>query len=218
MNGRSKVQSGFTLVELLISMAVAGVVMASVYSSYYSQQKTYVTQEQVAVMQQNLRAAMYHLERDIRMAGYDPTGKAGAGIPTAPTATSFQFTKDDNNNSGTLLPDGDVLDANENITYFYDATGKTLKKNPGSQTVAENIDAVNFVCLNENGATTATPNAIRSVQISVVARTAREDPGYTDTNVYRNLQGTVIYTPSGSGARCRRNMLRVEVRCRNIGL
>src|SRR3989339_279506 len=93
-------EMGFTLVELLVSMAIAGIVMASIYSSYYSQQKAYVIQEQVAGMQQNLRAAMYHLERDIRMAGYDPTGKAGSGIITAtspaiPNPPVFQFTKDD---------------------------------------------------------------------------------------------------------------------------
>lgn len=203
-------QRGFTLVELLVSIALVGIVMASVYSSYYSQQKAYVTQEQVAAMQQNLRAALYHLERDIRMAGYNPKGATGAGILTA-GENSIQITKDDN---GT--PDGLFNGANENITYLL--SGGLLRRDPGSMQVAENIDALQFEYLDENGAVTANIAAIRSVQICIVARTARTDPGYTDTRVYRNLQNETIYTPSGTAQNFRRNMLRVEVRCRNIGM
>jgi len=213
-------EAGFTLVELMISMAVAGIVMAAIYSSYYSQQKAYVTQEQVAQMQQNLRAAMYHLERDIRMAGYDPTGKTGAGIALAP---DFRLTKDENENG--------VIgnDSNEDIIYRLEADPVHAGRNnlvrriqtaSGAQShlVAESIDALDFQPLTETGAPTVTPSAIRSVQISIVARTSRIDPGHTDTTVYRNLRGTPIYTPGGDAARFRRNMLRVEVRCRNLGL
>lgn len=210
MSKIDRVQAGFTLVELLVSLAVAGIVMAAIYSSYTSQQKAYVTQEQVAMMQQNLRAALYHLERDIRMAGYDPTGKLGAGIVTA-AANSFRLTKDD----GTSTPNG-ILDSNEDVTYRLD--GQILRKDPGSQQVAENIDALNLVYLDANGAVTATLSAIRSVQISIVARTAKAAPGYSDSRVYTNLQGTTIYTPTGDNLKFRRNMLRVEVRCRNIGI
>lgn len=211
-------QTGFTLVELLISMAIAGIVMAAVYTSYYSQQKAYVVQEQVVAMQQNLRAALFHLERDIRMAGYDPTGAAGAGILVATTdPPRFQLTKDDNNDSDGREPDGDRDDLNENIDF--ELNGQRITRN--DQPIAENIDALDFVYLNESGAVLTSPvniSAIRSVQISIVARTAKPDPGYTDSKEYRNLQNEEIYTPTGNDLRFRRNMLRVEVRCRNIGI
>lgn len=217
MSGIGKKEAGFTLVELMVSMVIAGIVMATIYSSYYSQQKAYVTQEQVSAMQQNLRSALFHLERDIRMAGYDPSGKAGAMIVAA-TAASFQFTKDDNNDLGEGEPDGDRFDANENITYRFDAAQRSIRKDPGNQTIAENIDALNLIYLDSDGAPTANVNRIRSVRITLVARTSRPDPGYSDPNVYKNLQGATIFTPAGDNLSFRRKMLRVEIRCRNIGI
>ena len=84
---------GFTLLELLTALALIGVVMAGIYSSYYSQQKSYVAQAEVAEMQQNLRGAMSLMAKEIRMAGCDPTGNANAGILTA-SSGSITFTLD----------------------------------------------------------------------------------------------------------------------------
>jgi prepilin-type N-terminal cleavage/methylation domain-containing protein len=69
-------RKGFTLVELLVTLAISGVVMAGVYSVFYTQQKSYTTQEQVSEMQQNLRACMLMMSRDARMAGFSfgPSG------------------------------------------------------------------------------------------------------------------------------------------------
>ena len=69
MAGKKKYrdEQGFTFVELLLSMGIAAVVMASIYAVYFSQQKSFTTQEKVAAMHQNVRAAMYYMERDIRM-------------------------------------------------------------------------------------------------------------------------------------------------------
>ncbi len=50
---------GFTLLELVVAMALVGIIMAGVYATYFSQQKSYLVQDQVAAMQQNLRAGMF---------------------------------------------------------------------------------------------------------------------------------------------------------------
>ena len=70
-------ENGFTLIELLVTIAITGVVMAGVYAAYYAQQKSYRTQEEIAAVQQNLRAAMTIMGREIRMAGYDPEEVSG---------------------------------------------------------------------------------------------------------------------------------------------
>ena len=64
---------GFTLIELMVAMVIASAVMAGIYSMFVMQQRTQVAEQVVVDMQQTLRAAMYMVERDIRMAGFDPT-------------------------------------------------------------------------------------------------------------------------------------------------
>jgi type IV pilus assembly protein PilW len=53
-----KSNQGFTLVELMVSLVVAGVVLAGICTTFYSQHTSYLDQEQIVSMQQNLRAAM----------------------------------------------------------------------------------------------------------------------------------------------------------------
>jgi type IV pilus assembly protein PilW len=223
-------KEGFTLSELLVAMVISGVVMAAMYSSYYSQQKSYVVQEQVAAMQQNLRAAMFYMEKEIRMAGCDSERSADAGITTA-NASSISFTEDIRGAAEGSNPDGDTNDPNESITYSLSA-GDLWRDDVngiGNQTIAENIDALSFVYLDGaspptvldddgSGNVTTSISDIRSVQITVVARTDRDDPQdkYTDTSSYRNQQGTVILAAQND--HFRRRLLTTTIRCRNLGL
>ncbi|MBW1793384.1 MAG: PilW family protein [Deltaproteobacteria bacterium] len=146
---------GFTLIELLIAMAVSSIVMALIISAFGSQQKAHVTQQQVVDMQQNIRAAMYLMESEIRMAGCDPTGNAGAGIQTA-GPNSIGFTMDIDGNA-------DTTGANENITFGFSAAndadgdgtadagvggaaplGRDTADGSGFMRMAEDIHAIGF--------------------------------------------------------------------------
>ena len=227
-------KDGFTLTELLIAMAVAGIVMAGVYSAYSSQQRSYIAQEQVVAVQQNLRVAMYFMEREIRMAGCDPKGSAGAGIRTA-SPNSIRITMDitggendglDNDGDSNIdeadeanFGDGDTNDVNEDITYSLYTSGgiqKLGRKKPSTnnQPVAENIDALNLVYLDKDENPTITLAEIRSVQITLVARTARADRGFKNTTAYTNQQGDQIFIAPGDNFR--RKLLTAQVNCRNL--
>lgn len=65
-----KNQDGFTLVEMMVAVVIAGIVMGSIMYTFTSQQKSFMVQEQVAMMQQNLRASMYYITSEVQMAGY----------------------------------------------------------------------------------------------------------------------------------------------------
>ncbi|RLB42453.1 MAG: hypothetical protein DRH12_05685 [Deltaproteobacteria bacterium] len=210
--------SGFTLVELLLAVVLAGIVTAGIYSLYRSQQKSYAAQEELSQLQAKMRTALYFLERDISMAGCDPTGQANAGIVFA-MDNSIRMTMDRD-------ADGDATEYDEDITYsLYNSSGviKLGRKTPATATnqpVAEYIDALDFVYLGPDGSPLATPvsdpKKIKSVQITIVGRTARADPGYRDTHVYKNQQGDVILGPMNDGYR--RMLLSTEVLCRNLAL
>jgi len=76
-----------------VSLAVAGIVMGAVYMMYQAQLQTQATQLATVEMNQHARAALMLLEREIRSAGTDPTGYAGAGFVQA-DSFALRFTRD----------------------------------------------------------------------------------------------------------------------------
>lgn len=62
--------AGFSLMELMISVALMGIVLVYLMQSFTTQQRTYVMVDQVTEAQQNLRAISDLVEREIRLAGF----------------------------------------------------------------------------------------------------------------------------------------------------
>jgi type IV pilus assembly protein PilW len=230
-----KHDSGFSLLELLMAMAIAGVVVSGVYAVYLTQQKSYFAQREIIAMQQTLRAAMQLMEREIRMAGYTPFEESAAGILTA-NANSIRFTMDihdgtDNDADGRTDEfdeigngDDDTTDIGEDITYFRadpDGDGRfDLFRREASagvdQILANNVDALDLIYLDEAGNITSDLNRIRSIQVTMVARTGRPDRGYKDNTIYINQQGNVILPQQNDSFR--RKLLTCEVKGRNLSL
>jgi len=63
--------AGVSVLEALVALILAGIVTTAVFKVYVNQHKNWNTQEQVTDMQQNARAAIDELTRQIRMAGYE---------------------------------------------------------------------------------------------------------------------------------------------------
>jgi hypothetical protein len=63
--------SGASLIEVLIGLFLAGLVTAAVFEAYINQHKSWSIQEDVAEIQQNARASIDELTRNIRMAGHE---------------------------------------------------------------------------------------------------------------------------------------------------
>ena len=215
---RSLNEQGFTIIELLVSMAVFLLAIGAIYSTFQAQHKSYLMQQEVAAMQQNLRAAMFYMQREIRMAGCDPLGTAGAGIVTK-NSDSISFTEDVRGDSAGSDPDGALDDPNEDITYNLDDSdgdGVDDELDRNNQTVAQNIDALNFVYLDANGIETAVLADIRSVEITIVARISRPLRDSPNNREYFNQRNTQIL--SAQGDRYSRKRLTSAIKCRNLGL
>lgn len=210
--------TGFTLIELMVAMAIASVLMAGIYTFYRNQLRSHVTQLVVADMQQDARVAMYMMTREIRMAGCDPRNNTGATIRIA-NAAEIAFDSDENG-------DGAIDVASERFYYGLQAGNLVRGSWEDDLTpddlnlVALNIDALNFVYLDSAGSVTADPADIRAVQITLVARSGDQVPvlmnRQTDSSIYRNQQGDLILAAPNDNFR--RIRLTATVKVRNMGL
>jgi len=160
--------NGLTIIELIVVLLLAAAITAAIYKTFPAHQKAIISQEQVTEMQQQLRAAMTIMQREIRMAGYNPLRSAACGswMLTA-RANEMKFAIDitggesdgiDNDGDGyvdeggeSIYPDGDCNDTNETITYSLytnprgiPTLGRKASVSGLTQTIAENIQAVGF--------------------------------------------------------------------------
>lgn len=224
-NGMEKMnnKNGFTLVEILVAMAIASIVMAAIFVTHQAQVQGKITQEVTLEMQQGGRAAIDLMTRELRMAGCDPRGTADSGFVAATTG-EIHFTMDIRGGGTTgNEPDGDTLDAFEEVRYAINGNGALGRETGGAgglQPVLRNVDALDFVYLDANGAVTTILADIRSVQISLVVRSGDvRNRGmlraHTDTNVYVNLQGDEILDAQNDDFR--RIQFNTTVNCRNMG-
>jgi len=137
-------ECGFTLIELLIAMSIGTLVMATVTNVFISQKRAYHAQEQVNEMQQNVRAALDLMTRDIKMAGYDPTG--GAFTDGIPSLAALRILADSNG-------DGDIddnpADANEDITYSFDFANLRIQRNDVNSSGIQVLASLYFYILRE---------------------------------------------------------------------
>lgn len=171
-------EQGFTLIEVVIGLAISLILMGVAVSIFNVQRKSYSMQEQVTEMQQNVRATMDMMVREIRMAGYDPTESGFVGIGTN-TTTLLQILAD-------LDGNGTTTGTYENITYqYYNASAGTLscqiRRNLGTEStesLAENINACNFLYYDSNGIATTTASSIRQIRITVTGMTDKPDPNF----------------------------------------
>jgi type IV pilus assembly protein PilW len=206
--------NGFTLIELMITMVISSIIMAGIYAIYNAQTTARRNQKAVVDMMQNLRAGIYFMEREIRVAGFDPMQTANAGITIA-GASDIQFTLDNDEDGNINTSAG----ANERIRYTL--VGNTLQRQNGNgafDTLANNIDALQFYYFNGAGAQTANLSAITTVQIAMVARGQSGETGYTNTRGYSVtlINGTTAQVLAPVGDNIRREMLTTAVRCRNL--
>lgn len=140
---------GFSLVELLVAVAIVGIASSAILGVFISQDRSYSSQEQVVEIQQNVRAGLDMMSREIRMAGFDPTRSGDFGFfqgAWTPALGSTTFALDINQN-GQLTDAGGDFEVNEEITYQINAD-RTLLRVSGEgasyQPVAENIEALAF--------------------------------------------------------------------------
>jgi prepilin-type N-terminal cleavage/methylation domain-containing protein len=136
-------QGGYTLVEMVVSIAVGLVIIAAIYAAVNVGQRSSVNVERKTAAHQDARASLELMELEIQMASYNPTYATGIwmdpancanasgnqgrrGIQTA-TDASITIEADIAGSGG----DGDGVvggSANEIITYTYDSANQYITR------------------------------------------------------------------------------------------
>ena len=77
-------QSGMTLVETLVAMALSGLVVGAVYSLFQTHHRIAARQSQTSLMQQELLSAITLISEELRMCGFSAHGATGFGFAHKP--------------------------------------------------------------------------------------------------------------------------------------
>lgn len=227
----SRCDQGFTLVELLVVMAMISIVMGAIYSVFVRSNQVYISQEEVVAAQQEARSAMEILGREIRMAGFiaadnqtgglDPINAARwaglaksnievATVDAAAKTTTLAFKSD--------LDDDGSTDAVRYIYYHNDhATANrrnTLTREvwtwnggwadaTGEQVFLENIQSLTLTYQLADGTTSTSPATLDDIRGVVINITA---------------QTAIEVEPYQGGKGIRTRQLISNIQIRNMGL
>ena len=193
---------GMSLIEMLVSMVILAIVLAGVTKYLADQVKNVRQQEMLANTQQNLRAAMDLITRDLRSAEYDvfnsPTTSPFRRFRVA-TADSVTFFTDINGNG--------VIDNDPNDPTWNEVKGYWRVRDsiymlvqdiapPTRQAVAGNIQTLQFIYYDINSFIIPVPvpnnrlGDIFKVRVTIQARTPRRWSSSVDT-LRRQLTGVV---------------------------
>jgi type IV pilus assembly protein PilW len=201
-------------------------IIAATYQLFYSQNKSYIKQDQAIETQQNLRAIIAVITKDLQMAGYDPQGRGEAGIVTtfpSPHDTFIIDYENDMNIIGFMIDsngDGDIQDS-QNEMIAYRTYNKSLERYNSNKArwdiLSENIDSVDFVYLDQDGNRTYNIRDFKAIEVTILAKTNKKDREFNNKSIYRNKQGEILCSTC-TDDQYHRRLLFLTLQFRNLNL
>jgi prepilin-type N-terminal cleavage/methylation domain-containing protein len=108
-------QRGFTLAELLVALAMTGLILSAVVTLYYTGNGIYQAGANQAQAMQGSRISMAMIQEDLRLAGYGFPSVTGQLKITTATPTSITFWADLTNRSTSLSANVNAGDTTLNV-------------------------------------------------------------------------------------------------------
>lgn len=187
---------GFTLIELMVSMTIGMIVIASVAGTFRAQTRQNKAEEEISQMHQNVRGAIDLITRDLMQAGYKKAGgPAVTGVTYQSTPTTLIISADTNEDNAIDTTGTSSL---EYITYAYDSTNKQITRKLGggsANLVADNVTEFTFTYNNSDGGAATSSADIRKVVITITCQTQNADPSFSSNGGKRTYQLSAEVTP-----------------------
>ncbi len=151
--------AGYSLIDLLVALAVGGGLMAATLSLLHLGVRAWVWGAARVSAQQSARYALERMASELREAGYDPT-VAGIAPVVAAEPTRIVFQRDLNGN-------GVVDPTRERVTYLVRPGERILRRDAGggAQPVIEEVRELRLHYLDRAGAPTTDPAAVTAVRV-----------------------------------------------------
>ena len=152
-------RAGYSLVDLLVALAVGGGLMASTLTLLHLGLRAWVWGAARVDAQQSARYAVERMASELREAGYDPTVAGIAPVVLAePARVVFQR---DFNGNGVVDP------TRERVTYLLRPGETILRRDAGggAQPVVEQVRTFRLTYLDRAGAETTDAAAVTAVRI-----------------------------------------------------
>lgn len=154
-------QAGFSLAELLVVVAILGLVMGGTGTLLAASQQGYALGAARVEAQQAARVGLERMARELREAGYDPTGAGFAAIEAAePTRVVFRR---DLNGNGVIDP------TRERVSFLLRGTVLRRDAGGGAQPLVEGVRRLTFTYYDRADAETTDPARVASIRILLEA-------------------------------------------------
>lgn len=216
-------QAGFTLLEVLVSLGVFLLVLATIVLALDSNRGAYVRGGRKMDAQQNARLALGEIVREVRMTGYFPEN-FGPSPASPPSAAPIRIATDDS-----LAVFGDADGSGTSHVFVYCLDGSILRRGravesdpaaywcPAGEVLAENVSALSFAYFDEDGATLPDPPSAPFALDGEVAGVAPDLSDLFQRGAVRRVVITITVTEPVPGQGPHEFTLGSEVRLRNVG-
>ena len=182
-------QAGMTLVELLISIIIFGILSTAIYNIFKIHNLMAARQEERTNMQQELLSSIVQISEDLRMCGYKFTAAGSVGfLANSTNATSIYCTKEASIFSNSTDIGYTFIQPNREIIFFNNATASW-------ENAANNIENLTLRYMELDGSTipaitNATVQNIRSIEISITAAASEER---SKLNINDRTMSTMVF-------------------------